>query len=164
MYHKILVPLDGSPLSEAALDHVHQVAGSETEVLLLRVLDVATGTALVTASAEITPVPPLAASPQTVAVLDAAAAKAFQDAEEHLNAKALTLHGQVRATRSLVLGGGDPAAVIVDVAKNEQVDLILMSTHGHSGIVRWVVGSVAEKVLHATHCPLLLIRPGQPTA
>jgi nucleotide-binding universal stress UspA family protein len=110
MYHKILVPLDGSPLSEAALEHVHQVAGRETEVLLVRVLDVVTAPAPVSASSEITPIPPLAASSQAMAVMNATAAKAFQDAEEHLNAKALALHGQVRATRSLVLGGGDRRA------------------------------------------------------
>jgi len=56
---------------------------------------------------------------------------------------------------------GDPAEQILDYARNKKYDLIAISTHGRTGIVRWALGSVANKVLHATIVPLLLVRaPG----
>jgi nucleotide-binding universal stress UspA family protein len=164
MYHKVLVPLDGSPLSETALDHLRHVAGADTEVILLRVMDVAERPSPVSASAEITPVPPVAPSPQAQAVVDEAVSKHFVDAEEYLEARASHLHGHSRVVRPLVVGDTDPAAAIAGLAEQEQVGLILMSTHGRSGVVRWVLGSVAERVLRATHRPLLLIRPSRPLA
>jgi nucleotide-binding universal stress UspA family protein len=162
MYRKILVPLDGTPLSEAALEHLPHVAGAETEVLLLRVLEAGAAPAPAASPAESTPVPPLTPSPGAVAAADTAAAKAFADAEEHLEAKAAAVHGHVLATRTMVLGGADPGAVIAGVARDEQVDLIVMASHGRSGVARWVLGSVAERVLHSTHVPILLIRAGRP--
>jgi len=53
---------------------------------------------------------------------------------------------------------GDPADQILDYARNKKYDLIAISTHGRTGIVRWALGSVANKVLHATTVPLLLVR------
>ena len=52
---------------------------------------------------------------------------------------------------------GLPAEAIVDEASREGVDLIVMATHGASGLRRWAVGSVADKVLHATSTPLVLV-------
>jgi len=54
---------------------------------------------------------------------------------------------------------GDPAARIIDVAREEKADLIAMSTHGRSGIARWVLGSVADKILHESMIPMWLVRP-----
>ncbi len=54
---------------------------------------------------------------------------------------------------------GSPAEQIIDYAKGNSVDLIAMSTHGRSGIGRWVFGSVTDKVLHAGDTPVLVIRP-----
>jgi len=56
---------------------------------------------------------------------------------------------------------GDPAEEIIDYAENEGVDLIVMCSHGASGIRRWVFGSVTEKVLRGTATPVLVIRPKQ---
>ena len=53
---------------------------------------------------------------------------------------------------------GEPAQEIVDTAANEHADLIVMATHGSSGVRRWVLGSVADKVLHTSTTPLLLVR------
>jgi nucleotide-binding universal stress UspA family protein len=53
---------------------------------------------------------------------------------------------------------GFPAETIIDEAVRRGVDLIVMATHGYSGIKRWALGSVADKVLHATRTPLLLVR------
>jgi nucleotide-binding universal stress UspA family protein len=54
---------------------------------------------------------------------------------------------------------GRPAQEIVDFAEREDIDLIVMSTHGRSGMSRWILGSVADKVLRGTHLPVLLVRP-----
>jgi nucleotide-binding universal stress UspA family protein len=57
---------------------------------------------------------------------------------------------------------GDVASVIVDTAVAEAVDLIVMSTHGHTGFSRWYLGSVTEKVLRSAPCPVLVIREVAP--
>jgi nucleotide-binding universal stress UspA family protein len=54
---------------------------------------------------------------------------------------------------------GDPATSIVQAAKEENVDLIVMSTHGRSGIKGLFFGSVAEKVVRSAECPVLTIKP-----
>jgi nucleotide-binding universal stress UspA family protein len=58
----------------------------------------------------------------------------------------------------IVVPRGQPAEVILGVAAGEQADLIVMSSHGYSGVTRWLAGSVAEKVLQGTACPVLVVR------
>jgi nucleotide-binding universal stress UspA family protein len=53
---------------------------------------------------------------------------------------------------------GYPAEVIVDEAERRHASLIVMATHGYSGLRRWTLGSTADKVLHSTRTPLLMIR------
>jgi nucleotide-binding universal stress UspA family protein len=65
--------------------------------------------------------------------------------------------GHVVARSQVVFGRA--AEAIVEFAEKEGVDLIALSTHGRSGVSRWFFGSVAEKVLRATHLPLFLVRP-----
>jgi universal stress protein A len=59
----------------------------------------------------------------------------------------------------LVVRAGDPAALTVRLAEELGVDLIVMATHGHKGLVRIVLGSVAERVLRDAKCPVLTLRP-----
>lgn len=73
-------------------------------------------------------------------------------------AKNLTRKG-IKATCEVVTG--DPAYKIVDYAENEKADLIAMSTHGRTGIARWVLGSVTDKVLHGAKVPVWIVRPSQ---
>jgi nucleotide-binding universal stress UspA family protein len=61
-------------------------------------------------------------------------------------------------TVSEVVAPGDPAEAILDYAESKAVDIIAMSTHGVSGIKRWVFGSVTDKVLHAGDMPVLVVR------
>jgi nucleotide-binding universal stress UspA family protein len=68
------------------------------------------------------------------------------------------LHTEGVTARAIVQIG-DAADVIVELAEREQVDLVIMATHGYSGIKRWALGSVADKVLHASTAPLILICP-----
>jgi nucleotide-binding universal stress UspA family protein len=79
-----------------------------------------------------------------------------EQAQEELETLAGTLRGRQVAARPLVTSG--PAAeAIIDVAAQCGADLIVMATHGYSGIKRWALGSVADKVLHAGTAPILLV-------
>jgi nucleotide-binding universal stress UspA family protein len=62
----------------------------------------------------------------------------------------------IKSTYEVVTG--DPADKIVEYAEDEKVSLIAMSTHGRTGLARWVLGSVADKVLHGARMPILLVR------
>lgn len=141
MYDTILVPLDGSELARAILPHVKAVAaGHQAEVILLEVL------------------------PATGVVADVAAEEQ-QEAEDHLMAVEQELKDAGVKARHTIRHGPDAAAEIVDYADVNDVDLIAMSTHGRSGVSRWVFGSVASKVLRGTSKPILLIRsPGAPVS
>ena len=65
------------------------------------------------------------------------------------------------ARLALHLVTGVPAAEIVGQARAHQVDLIVMGTHGYSGAVRWLVGSVAQHVIRTAPCPVLTVGPGE---
>lgn len=139
MYNRILVPLDGSELARAIVSHVEAMAvDHEAEVILLQVLP-ATG------------------------VLPKTAAKERQEAEDYLMEVEQGLLDKGINARHTIRHGSDVAAEIVDYAEVNKIDLIAMSTHGHSGVSRWVLGSIAEKVVRGTTKPILLIRsPGAP--
>jgi nucleotide-binding universal stress UspA family protein len=64
------------------------------------------------------------------------------------------------AVTSPVTDGITVADAIIDAVEAHSIDLIVMATHGYSGLRRWALGSVADKALHASPCPLLLVRSG----
>jgi nucleotide-binding universal stress UspA family protein len=131
MYRKILVPLDGSKLAEQILPFARSLAqATQSSVELLRVNDAERITAYA---------PPL----QGGEYLDEVAKKYFSPA--------------TRVDQTVELG--TPAIVIVDRAAGDPACLIAMATHGMSGIRRWLIGSVASKVLQTTANPVLLLRP-----
>lgn len=130
MYKRVLVPLDGSKLSESVLPYVRSLATAlELPVDLLYVND---------------PNEPTACAP-------------FM-ANEYLNGIAESF-GSAVAVRSLVESGNTAAAIIAAAAAEPEM-LIAMATHGYSGAKRWLLGSVAEKVLRAAANHVLLVRPG----
>lgn len=137
---KILVPLDGSPLAEAALPKAMELAtGSRgASLLLLRAAEVP-----VLSAAE-----PVAAQVEVV-----------REAEEYLAEIAAKLRAAGLCDVSTSVWYGPPAPAIVEAAEVAKVDLIVMSTHGRSGLGRLFLGSVAESVLRGTHIPILLLRP-----
>lgn len=146
MYDKILVTLDGSPLAEQVLQHVAVIAKRMgSEVILLRVAapvytvleDGVSGVAL-----------------DKEEVVDETAA----EHKEYLTRVAERLRAAGIANVRTVVEFGDPAEQIVEYAGKNDVDLVAMSTHGRTGISRWVHGSVANRVLQASPAPVLLIR------
>ncbi len=139
MFKKILVPLDGSTLAEKVLSHVKPLArGFGSEVILFHVLRI----------------PAISASPNATIIEDEELAE--QDAQRYLERVENHLEEEGISARPVIVKG-KAAESIVDYAELERVDLIAMSTHGRSGLGRWVFGSVAERVLQGAHCPILLI-------
>lgn len=145
-FKRLLVPLDGSPLSERALPAARALAEKfETRVILLRVLDIPTPTA------------PTLHPEVTSGWVREARQHAHQEAQQYLEAIQEDLCEQGIETRVL-LRDRSPAEDILNVASTENIDLIVMSTHGRSGLGRWAFGSVAEKVARHSPCPVLLVR------
>ena len=145
MYEKILVPLDGSKESECVIDHVRIIAkGCATpKVILLRVIE--------------------PYSPSLANYVGEPAAKKVREgdrrtAEEYLSYAADSLRSFCGGTEVVVLEG-NAANEIVEYATKNKVDLIAMSTHGKSGIVRWAVGSVTRHVMDHWRGALLTIPP-----
>jgi nucleotide-binding universal stress UspA family protein len=144
---QLLVPLDGSTVSEQALPQaiaLAQAAGAQ--ITLLHVLD-----PLVEASAGVRPFGLNMTHPDWV--LD----DALDRVNTHLGDIAAGVASEDLKVDTLAVVGY-PAEAIVDEAKRTHSDLIVMATHGYSGIRRWALGSTADKVLHETGTPLLLIR------
>jgi nucleotide-binding universal stress UspA family protein len=147
MFKRILVPLDGSQLAERGLAPSLALAEAyQSEVLFLRVPDPAITSGLA----------PTLAARQSLE-------RARQESAEYL---AKIRQGFERfgvAPRSEVLDG-EVAEVLLETATQEGVDLIVISSHGRSGVSRWVYGSVAERVLGHAPCPVLVLRSERPLA
>lgn len=149
-FEQILVPLDGSILSEAALPAVVSLARAENAQITL----------LTVARLRAVPMSALAAAGDTRAAVMFDLRAAEQDARDYLEMIAEGLEADGFATRREVLTGADsPAVEILDYARGHNIDVITMSTHGEGGVRRLLLGSVADKVLRASPKPVLLIRP-----
>lgn len=138
----ILIPLDGSRLGEEALTlGLRHYPASETEVVLLHTMDI---------NHLYYNAPML---PRDFHELDEVERKQNQD---YLDEQASRLKGRGYETRSLI-AWGDPADRIVAVAQAQKVDLILLTTHGRTGLSRLFLGSVAEGVVRRSTVPVLVI-------
>jgi len=154
----ILVPLDGSELAESVLPHVEALAKQRSaelvNVVLLRVCE-----------------HPIISSDYPEAIMplsweehiEQEMARAKQIGEQYLAGVEKRLKDAGLKVSSEVLLGktlaGNPAYEIVDYANRNPFNLIVMATHGRSGISRWAYGSVAEKVLLGSSSPIFLVRP-----
>jgi nucleotide-binding universal stress UspA family protein len=147
VYKKILVPLDGSDLAEAVLAQAGALAQSVgAEIVLLRVL-----------------VPHVIDRPPSLnQIFPDAIMREEEQAQQHVQeylervARPLQASG-VRVNCAVRVG--QVAEAILDDAAKSGVDLIAMSTHGRSGLSRWIIGGVADKVLRGANVPVLLVRP-----
>lgn len=143
---RILVPLDGSALAEQALPLAIELAvGAQAELLLLH--------AVRPFGASAPGLRPLHRPPPTIDF----PAPGHTQALQRLHGIIERWHPHELAMLPVVTSG-EPAQAIVETATQEQADLIVMATHGYSGVRRWALGSVADKVLHAATTPLLLVR------
>lgn len=149
MFEKILVPLDGSPFAERALAPALALAEQgQGQVILLSV------------------------SYSNQIMLNDWNGYGYLYLEQFLEIsrrqfgdylQAVTSqHKRPNLTLKTLIKEGDEASAIVDTAVEEEVDLIVMASHGRSGFSRWVLGSVAERVLRTAPCPVLLMREDKP--
>ena len=140
MIKNILVPLDGSEHAEGALPYALAIASAAGARVLL-----------VTAV-------------QQLGVWDVTISLQVMEREEllaqaYLDEKVKSLKDGNEVEARLVRGTA--AEAVLDAAKAATADLIAMSTHGRSGITRWLFGSVADRVLHSSETPLLIVRPDE---
>lgn len=140
MYNKILVPLDGSSLGECVLEHVITVAKgcNVPEVQLLFVTE-----------------------PVSSGLYQSAAEgreKLTTWGKDYLDKIEKRLSTDGINAQSVIIEG-KPAESIADYATNNNMDLIIMSTHGRSGPSRWAFGSVADRVVRSSRVPVLIVVP-----
>lgn len=150
LYKKILLPLDGSEFAAEALPHAEEMAHtSGAKLILFQVVEDTPD--FVVGQVE-------GVGITTVSHDESRQNQALDTAQSYLDDLVVSLrHRQIDAVADI--GGGDPATAIVEYAQREAVDLIVMSTHGRTGLARWAYGSVAHKVLQAAPCAVLVVRP-----
>jgi len=142
----ILVPLDGSPLAERAIPVATALAEKfGSEILLVNVLEIPM------------PTPPTSHLEVTIGAVREVRAEVRQRVERYLDALQQEVHRKGIQVRALMRDRA-PAEDILEVAASQHVDLIVMSAHGHGGLGRWTVGSVADKVARHSPCPVLFVR------
>lgn len=142
MYKRIMVPLDGSELAKRALDEAEKLIQCfGAELILFQVV----------------PFMPIYGSPELVTPL-IVDEKQKESAERYLDNLAEELKKKGFRVTAVVKTGQQVAVEIIDFAKESGTDLIVMCTHGRSGITRWMLGSVALKLLTRGETPILLIR------
>jgi nucleotide-binding universal stress UspA family protein len=142
MYNRILAPLDGSTTAEQVLPYVRLLATNlQARVDLLRAVE---------------HLPPewmdwvIGRQPLEIA------AHMSRHAEDYLEGVAASLAADGLTAYPIIRGGAD-ASTIVEEAKKDPDTLLVMCTHGRTGITRWILGSVMDKVLQTTFCPLLIV-------
>jgi nucleotide-binding universal stress UspA family protein len=155
MFKRILVPLDGSRFASRALPYAVEVAQRfSTEVVLIQVIRPAT--AVIDAPTPIGVGP--AGSEIAVQVALEADRRNAARARRYLSRKVRAMKSRHIRTSYHVLKG-DIARSIIGFSEKENVDLVVMTTHGKSGLRRVVMGSVADVVIRESRKPVLVIRP-----
>ena len=150
MYEKVLVPLDGSELSECVFPHVKAfIEGCQVGyVVFVRVVEPA----------------PIISGPGDYVIspeiLEETESSQKSTAKDYLDQVIKQFQHEETALHSEVLVGR-AAESLADYTKENDIDLIIIATHGRSGVTRWVRGSVADKVLRFSTVPVLMVRaPG----
>ena len=154
MLRHVLVPLDGSALSEQALHYAQEIIAQGGRITLLTVVEV-----------------PIDYEYSLVDIpLTVVTSRAYSEAEytntqlriqDYLNSKAHKL-AEKGYELEIIVERGEPAAVIHDVATNKKVNAIVMTTHGRTGLSRWLFGSITQKVISQMPCPVLVVPGLQP--
>ncbi len=144
-FKKIVVPTDGSAWSERAIPYAVDFARiSEGEMILLHIFT-----------------PPMHEFVDSLAIAGEyeLANRIREEIKQHL----LGLRNEVReqnvACRLHIIDAVGVAQHVIEYVEKEECDLVVMTTHGHSGLSRLVFGSVANKVMHDVNKPVLVIRP-----
>ena len=155
MFSKVLVPLDGSKVGEAALPAIEQLisklaAGTKVDVVLIGVITLLR---------------------HWVVVGEASAPVSYTEEELNLIKKRvqdyLVKTGEALKKRGVsiqtMVSTGNAADEIIKAAADTNADLIAMSTHGRSGLRRLAFGSITDKVMHHSSIPVLMVRAPEGT-
>jgi len=142
MYEKVLIPLDGSKLAECVFPHVRDLVagGLIREITLLNVVDI--------------PSAWIAEGVDFMAVMKVQVDKAqkyLTDVESQLGFMGIKVATEVLK--------GEAAHSIAEYAEENGINLIIIATHGYTGMKKLMFGSVALRVLHDAYVPVLLVRP-----
>ena len=154
MYKKILAPLDGSTLSECSIEHIKDISTgcNVAEVILLKVVEKPR-----------IDLPEYGSRQMIDEELEReqkVAKETIKVAEDYLENVAASLEKDNIEVKTVVIQiDHGVAEAILDYADNNQVDLIIMSTHGRSGISRFAFGSVADRVVNYSKVPVLTVVP-----
>jgi nucleotide-binding universal stress UspA family protein len=154
---KLLVTLDGLPLAEAALPYAALFArANDASLILVRVVPPGRGEGEADATGDDGPG---ADADDDHRGLTSSERRAVSEAEHYLHraAERLSREGLSVATAVAL---GDPAVAIAEEAAERGAGMIVMSTHGRSGLGRWLYGSVASRVMQEAAVPVLLVPPG----
>ena len=146
MYQTLMVPLDGSELAECVLHHVEDLAqGGQVQKVIL--------------SQVIVPLFPHSGYTYIGEKQIKEIEKIHQTAaKEYLQEVAARLMLSPETKLETQVLYGDAAETLSDFAKRSEVDLIVIATHGRSGVGRWVMGSVADRILRSSGAPVLMVR------
>ena len=145
--HRILVPTDFSECGQSALAPARQLAAmTGAEIVLLNVMD--HGVYYDTAYCFIDP----------AALINEAGRERLENLER------IARENFPGARARWIVAQGLPEEAIVEQARNERTDIIVMSTHGHTGLRHWLMGSVAEHVVRNAPCPVLTVKPAYAAA
>jgi len=152
MYKKIMVPLDGSVLAECVLPHVDGfVTGCQVEtIIFVRVIEPIHY-----------PAANYASRPQFSKAMQESAK--MMEEEEKSSAEGYlkqmisrVKQGGIKCKTDVLVGR--VADSLIDYVDANEIDLVLIATHGRSGISRWVRGSIADRVLRSSRAPVLMVR------
>jgi len=148
MYKKILAPLDGSSLSECSLEHVKAIATgcNVPEVVLLRAVEPLSSTNL------------FALGQMSESSIEQIENWKISEAKDYINKVAQDLNKEGIPARGEIVSG-KAEEEILNYSKENHFDLIIMSTHGRSGITRFAFGSVADRVVRSSTIPVLTVAP-----
>lgn len=146
MYQKVLVPLDGSELAESALPHVKSMLkdGAVGEITLINVV-----TVYLSAHGEYS-------GPVNINTIRE---NLIKESKKYLEDVKSRLGSEGIHVKTESLEANRTAEAISDYARKNGMDLIVIATHGYTGLKKLMLGSVALGVLHESHIPVLLIRP-----
>jgi nucleotide-binding universal stress UspA family protein len=146
IYHTIVVPLDGSKWSESAIPKATELARTHhAELVLLHIYQ-----------------SPVSSYADQVALAgqQEMADQAYAQMREQLVSLRNRLRQEGLRAREQLIRGTNPAQAICDFVEAEEgITMIVMSTHGRTGLSRWLLGSVAQKVMKETRYPVTLVHP-----
>ncbi|GCE20535.1 universal stress protein [Dictyobacter kobayashii] len=148
MFRRILVPLDGSPRAEQVLPLAAHIARTyNSTIVLTRIVDIFETIGAST----------IQAATLTNEIREIQEKEAQQYLQRVLSDKALE-----QLETSIEIHSGDVATTLLELIKRQPIDLVVMTSHGYTGYKQWMLGSVAQKMVHDSPTPVLIQRDNYP--